>query len=121
MVREHGRRLVCGAFTLWCRPRDVADEVEPESGSSRAKVRLEPSPEVRRLGVVASAAAVGNAVQRNKAKRRLRAVFRAHQDLVPAGLDMILSARNAMNRTDYADIERRFVDACHQLSSSAPR
>ena len=116
VVREHGRRLVCGAFTLWCRPRDAADPVEPASGSIRTAVGLAPGPATRRVGVVASAAAVGNAVQRNRAKRRLRAIFRSHQELVPPGFDLILSARSALNRTDYAELERRFVDACQQLS-----
>ena len=54
-VREQGRRMDCGAFQLIWRNLPAG---------------AEPSP--ARVGVVASRAAVGNAVQRNRAKRRLR-------------------------------------------------
>ena len=98
-IRERGRRLQCGAFTLWCLPR-------------------EPTTVVRRVGVVASTSAVGPAVQRNRAKRRLREVFRHHQDAVPAGCDLLLVARNSLNRLAYAEIEQKFTDACRQLAPS---
>jgi ribonuclease P protein component len=98
-VREQGRRLDCGAFTVWhFRPPGVAT----------------PAP-LPRVGVVASTASVGGAVQRNRAKRRLRAVFRQHQDLVPAGSDLLLVARAAINRLDFPAIEQKFTDACRKI------
>ncbi len=97
-IREQGRRLHCGAFTLWYLPR-------------------EPATTVRRVGVVASTAAVGPAVQRNRAKRRLREVFRHHQGAVPPGFDLLLVARNTLNRLAYAEIEQKFTDACRLLAS----
>ena len=62
-----------------------------------------------------TAAAVGNAVQRARAKRRLREVFRHYQELVPAGHDLLLVARNSLNRLEYREIERKFVDACRKV------
>ncbi len=103
-VREQGRRLDCGAFTIWFFRR--ADQPAP---SDRP-----------RLGVVASIAQVGPAVQRNRAKRRLRAIFRAHQALVPAGSDLLLVARAAVNRLDYPALEQKFTDACRKLVPPAP-
>jgi ribonuclease P protein component len=96
-IREKGRRLHCGPFTLWYLPR-------------------EPATAVRRVGVVASTAAVGPAVQRNRAKRRLREVFRRHQDAVPAGCDLLLVAGRSLNRLAYGEIERKFTEACRQLA-----
>jgi ribonuclease P protein component len=97
-VREQGRRIDCGAFTLWfLRP-------PLESASAHRP----------RIGVVASIAAVGPAVQRNRAKRRLRAIFRRHQELVPAGADLLLVARAAVNRLNYAALEQTFADACRK-------
>jgi ribonuclease P protein component len=96
-IREQGRRLQCGAFTLWYLPR-------------------EPATTVGRIGVVASTSAVGGAVLRNRAKRRLREVFRHHQAAVPAGLDLLLVARASLNRLAYGEIERKFTDACRQLA-----
>jgi ribonuclease P protein component len=98
-VREQGRRIDCGAFTVWFFRRDV-------------KPGLSGLP---RVGVVASIASVGGAVQRNRAKRRLREVFRQHQTLVPAGSDLLLVARAAVNRLDYPALEQKFAAACRQL------
>lgn len=98
-VREQGRRLDCGAFLLtWAlRP-----------GSAPAAVS--------RVGVVASRAAVGDAVHRNRAKRRLRAIYRKHQALVPPGLDLVLTARAALLRLEFAEVEQRFTTACQKLA-----
>lgn len=95
-VREQGRRIDCGAFTVWHFHRD-ADPARP------------------RVGVVASTAAVGAAVQRNRAKRRLRELFRRHQGLVPAGSDLLLVARAATNRWEFPALEQKFTDACRKL------
>jgi ribonuclease P protein component len=98
-VREQGHRLDCGAFLLtWAaRPGSVP-----------------PAP--ARVGVVASRAAVGDAVHRNRAKRRLRAIYRKHQALVPPGLDLILTARAALLRLEFTEVEKKFADLCHKLS-----
>lgn len=104
-VREQGRRHDCGSFTLWWLRREAT------AGQTEAPIS--------RLGVVASTAAVGAAVRRNRAKRRLREVFRAHQDLVPAGCDLLLVARASLNQLAYREVEQRFMAACHKLFSSA--
>ncbi|MGA3007771.1 MAG: ribonuclease P protein component [Opitutaceae bacterium] len=100
-MRERGRRFNCGAFTLWWRQRETD--------------AAEALPAVARLGVTASIAAVGAAVQRNRAKRRVREIFRQHQDLVPAGFDLLVVARAALNRLAYRELEQTFVDACHKI------
>ena len=99
-VRAQGRRVDAGAFTLWWQRRD-------SSAPS-------PSSPVR-VGVVASIAAVGSAVQRNAAKRRLRELFRRHQGLFPAGTDLLLVARSPLNRMEFREAETRFLDACRRL------
>ena len=98
-VREQGRRIDCGAFTVWFFQRAASPG---PSGPPR-------------VGVVASIAAVGGAVQRNRAKRRLREVFRHHQALVPAGAALLLVARAAVNRLDYPALEQKFTDACRKF------
>ncbi len=101
LVREQGRRVDRGVFTLWWRRRD------PDAGVTPAALV--------RVGVVASIAAVGPAVRRNAAKRRLRELFRRHQQLVPPGTDLLLVARAALNRLDFREAEARFVAACGQI------
>lgn len=100
-VREKGRRTDCGAFLLTWRTRP------PELPSVSARV-----------GVVASRASVGNAVHRNRAKRRLREIYRRHQHLVPPGLDLVLTARAALLRLDFAEVEQRFAHACRKLNAA---
>lgn len=53
-----------------------------------------------RIGVTASRA-LGNAVQRNRAKRRLRAVAREILPDLPAGWDVILLARQGLNQVGF--------------------
>lgn len=100
-VREKGRRADCGAFLLSWRIRAATE-----------------SPDATRVGVVASRAAVGGAVERNRAKRRLREIYRRHQLAVPANLDLILTARSALLRLPLPEVEQRFVQACRKLAVS---
>lgn len=101
-VREQGRRIDCGAFMLTWRVRPAAEKPGPA-----------------RVGVVASRAAVGDAVDRNRAKRRLRELYRRHQHLVPAGHDVVLTARSSLLRLDFAEAAQRFVHACGKFSGHA--
>jgi ribonuclease P protein component len=102
-IREQGRRLDRGAFTVWWRRRD---DVRAPAG---------PPPSLVRVGVVASIAAVGAAVQRNAAKRRLRELFRHHQNLLPPGTDLLLVARASLNRLGFREVDSNFVEACHRV------
>jgi len=101
-VREQGRRVDCGAFLLTWRTRPAESPAAPA-----------------RVGVVASRASVGNAVHRNRAKRRLREIYRRHQALVPAGLDLVLTARAALLRLEFSEVEQKFADVCHKLTPRA--
>ena len=100
-VRERGRRVDGGAFVLWWRERAPEEGVPSEWGP--------------RVCVVASKAAVGMAVARNRAKRRLREVFRKHQGLVAPGLDLMLVARSAAVRWDFEVLAQKFQEACRRL------
>lgn len=92
----------CGAFLLNWRVRSPEEPAAPA-----------------RVGVVASKAAVGNAVQRVRAKRRLRELYRRNQSLVPANVDLIMTARSAVLRIDFAEASQRFVQACGKLQPHA--
>jgi ribonuclease P protein component len=74
-VRRSGRKRVGRLLVFWCRKRD---EAPPERAS--------------RFGVVVSRKN-GNAVRRNRFKRRMRDIFRRHKGLVPRGWDILVSAR----------------------------
>ncbi len=108
-VREQGRRLDCRAFTIWWRSR------ETPIGESPTAVMADAAPVRARVCVIASTAAVGGATHRNRAKRRLRELFRHQQALVPAGCDLLLIARAAATRLPMAGLELKFIEACRQI------
>ena len=111
-VREEGRRVDCRTFTLLWRMRRAS--VDAAAPVSSAQLAVAPSG-LSRVCVVASTAAVGGAVQRNRAKRRLREVFRHHQHLVPAGCDLMLIARAAATRRPLPELGKKFAEACGQF------
>ena len=100
--REHGKRTDCQTFTLWSLVRST-DKVSPSVKGPRACF-------------VASTASVGNATLRNKAKRRLREIFRKNQGLLKDNIDLVFVARNAVTRRPFKEIEQKFVEACKRIS-----
>jgi ribonuclease P protein component len=68
--------------------------------------------------VIASTNAVGGAIQRNRAKRRLREVFRHGQARVPAGCDLLLIARAAATQWPLPDLEKKFSEACGAIEAA---
>ena len=65
--------------------------------------------EVGRLGVAATRR-FGGAVERNRAKRRIRELFRTRQDLV-AGFDIVVVPKRGFAEASGADLERDYLGA----------
>lgn len=112
-VREQGRRLDCRAFMIWWKRRDELAVAPPAASASPVARPVAP-----RVCVIASTAAVGNAVARNRAKRRLREVFRQQQHLVPADCDLLLIARRAATSAAMPELQQRFGAACTQIAAA---
>jgi ribonuclease P protein component len=66
-----------------------------------------------RLGLVTSRK-VGGAVQRVKARRRLREVFRRNRQHLAGNVDIVLVARAAIVRATALEAERDFIALCKQ-------
>jgi ribonuclease P protein component len=58
-----------------------------------------------RLGIT-TPAHLGSAVVRNRAKRRLREVFRRHRAAIPAGWDIVLNPREAVAKVQFSTLLR---------------
>jgi ribonuclease P protein component len=98
-VRTEGARFDCGAYTVWCR----------RSGAGKTP----------RLAMAAPAAVLKTAVQRNRAKRRLREIFRKNQHRLQPDCDLLIVARPAAIRRPFVELEARFVEMCSRVGSPA--
>lgn len=63
----------------------------------------------RRIGVTASTR-VGNAVVRNRVRRRIREIFRKDRNVLPQSIDLVVIARTASPGARMSEL----VDAFHE-------
>ena len=97
VVLRKGSKRRCPYFTLHILPT-------PSRGRAR-------------LGIIASRR-MGGAVQRNRAKRLLREVFRRNGSQLPAGVDLVAVAKNSIAVARLKDVERAFRNAIHGKTNS---
>lgn len=67
-----------------------------------------------RLGLSVSKK-VGSAVTRNSVRRRLREIFRSNASRLPAGVDLVVSARPAAAEASFEDLSREFARSLERL------
>ncbi len=92
-VRRLGRRAETGPFTL------------------RLRMRTEGP---RRLGIIASRKA-GPSVERNRAKRVMRELFRRNADALPPSCDVVAIIRSGFVKFPFAEIRERYLKALQQM------
>lgn len=93
-IRRDGKPYRCPYFAVFSRIRADSD-----ADFSRPRIGISTS---RR---------VGNAVVRNKARRRLREIFRLMQSEIEPRADIVLSVRAPASRASYEELEARFRHA----------
>lgn len=90
---QKGASAVAGSMVLYCRKNRLGHN---------------------RLGITVSVK-LGNAVKRNRARRRLREVFRLAGPDLRQGYDIILVARSRAADGDYVRLTQAFYRACGEL------
>lgn len=90
---QRGNSAVSPYFAIYCRPNRM---------------------EVSRLGITASVK-LGNAVKRNRVRRRIRALYRTHEGLLSVGVDVVVVARTRAIFARYDQLERSFTQLTGQL------
>jgi len=68
-----------------------------------------------RLAVVASKK-LGNAVKRNKIKRRFRTLYRRNKTLLKKSLDLIIIPHREINETHWQSLEKDFLTALKSIN-----
>ena len=94
--------------------RYVAAYVLKDLAAKRLKKANPRGELVNRLGITASKK-IGGAVQRNRAKRIIRAAYRAQSEELKRGFLIVISARGAIAGKKSVDIERELSRAFHDL------
>ena len=59
---------------------------------------------------------LGHAVVRNRVRRRLREIYRLHEEELRRGTDLVVVARGRSVSASYRELERDFLTACGRLS-----
>lgn len=67
-----------------------------------------------RLGIT-TGVKLGHAVDRNRARRRIREVYRIHENRFKRGFDVVIVARQRAIDGDFSELERSFLRQCGRL------
>lgn len=67
-----------------------------------------------RLGITVSNK-IGNAVTRNRIRRRMREIYRLNEARFARGIDLVVVARVRSAAAEYSELEREFLRACASL------
>jgi ribonuclease P protein component len=98
-IRNTGSRLDCGPFLL---------NFKRGEGAGPA-----------RFAVIAAKKSLPLAVDRNRAKRLARELFRTDPAAFPAGAEVVLVIRSGMLRRRLADLRKVFAEAARRISAPA--
>lgn len=94
-----GKSAVSPYFAVYCRKTS-----RPES----------------RLGIT-TGVKLGNAVKRNYARRRIRALYRTNEEKLLPGYDIVVVARSRVLHGRYAELDRSFLQLMKKLGIAAPK
>ncbi len=67
-----------------------------------------------RLGIT-TGVKLGNAVKRNRARRRIRALYRENEVQIKAGYDIVIVARTRVIFARHSQLQQSFVDTMDKL------
>lgn len=84
-------------------------------------VHFFPHPEMAHRVGFAAGKRLGNAVIRNRCKRRLKECYRLFRDEAPPGVDMIVVARKSLVKAEWASVVAAYRDLLRRTRSSVAK
>ena len=75
---------------------------------------------ISRLGIT-TGVKLGNAVKRNRARRRIRELYRTNEARLAPGYDIVVVARTRVIYGRYRDLERSFLQLMRKLELVRPQ
>lgn len=75
---------------------------------------------INRLGIT-TGVKLGNAVKRNRARRRIRELYRACEEKLAVGYDIVIVARTRVIYGRYCELERSFYQQMKRLNLVMPK
>ncbi len=74
----------------------------------------QPEPRFSRFAVIAGKS-VGGAVQRNRAKRRIKSIVQTLSVQLKPGCDVVIIARKGVDKAPYSLLLQAFLDSCTKI------
>ena len=117
LVTRHSSRRMCGAPEKFPKSdrllkRELFRRVYDEGRKFQARYFiafvLENQDDRTRLGITATRK-IGKAVERNRARRLVREVFRKNRWLVPQGVDIVINVKRPLVEAGLNDLETDFI------------
>ena len=71
--------------------------------------------QVNRLGIT-TGVKLGGAVERNRARRRIRETYRLSENRLKRGFDLVIVARTAAIDGNFSEMQRSFLHQCKKLN-----
>lgn len=96
---QKGKSAVSPYFAVYCRPNRRAGN---------------------RLGITAGVK-LGNAVKRNRVRRRIREMYRTHEGRIRPGYDIVVVARTRAVAAQYPELKHSFLRLLRKLGLLVPR
>jgi ribonuclease P protein component len=119
-VYREGKRQSLPLMTYFFALRELSLSRPSQNGEPRGTHQKQSSAGLRpdpRVGLTAGRV-LGNAVERNRIKRRMRAAVRQHRAELSAGVDIILHPRRGVLEAEFAQIERDVLRAFRAVQAS---
>ena len=116
-VYREGRRQSLPLMTYFYALRRTAARAPSHPDSAQPSFIPSP-PLISRVGLTAGKV-LGNAVERNRIKRRMRAAVRRHREELTAGVDLVLHPRRTVLEVEFAAIEREVERALRTVQAAA--